>query len=100
VGWQGLELQDIFVADRKEFHAVGVHLVADVGDGRSDGVQFARLDLDGDLPQGDEGENEPILTKYFDGLTRTAWIGFEVSDEGVGIDQNPHLDFGFGLGCG
>src|SRR5947209_6227744 len=35
------ELEDVLVADGKEGHAVGVHLVAEVGDGRADGVELA-----------------------------------------------------------
>jgi hypothetical protein len=46
--WCGrFELKDVFVAKGKELHAVRVHLVADVGDGRAYGVELAGLDLDG-----------------------------------------------------
>jgi hypothetical protein len=41
------KLKDVFVADGKELHAVRVHLVAEVGDGGTDGVELAGLDLDG-----------------------------------------------------
>ena len=51
----------MLVTDGKEFHAVGFHLVADVGDGGADGVELAGLDLDGDLPEGDEGKDEFVL---------------------------------------
>ena len=42
-------------------HAVGVDLVADVGDGGADGAELARLDFDGDLPKRDEGEDQFVL---------------------------------------
>ena len=61
VGRQQFELEDVFVGDGEEFHPVGVHLVVDVGDRGADGVELARLDLDGDLPEGDEGEEEFVL---------------------------------------
>ena len=31
--WERFEVEDVLVTDGKEFHAIGVHLVADVGDG-------------------------------------------------------------------
>ena len=96
------ELEDVIVADGEEFHAVGVHLVADVRDGRADGIEFAGLDFDGDLPEGDEGEDEFVLVGAQDLFCfgGAAVVCDDVPEEGVGVDQHPHLEVFFRTGFG
>ena len=69
------ELEDVRVTDGEELHAVGVHLVPDIGNRRADGVELAGLDLDGDLPEGDEAEDKLISTgaENFFSLCELRW---------------------------
>jgi hypothetical protein len=80
------QLKEVLVTDGQQLQAVSVHLVADVPDGRANDIQFAELDLDGDLPEGDKTEEQLMLVRLEDpfGLGREPRVIEQHPDEGVG----------------
>ncbi len=54
-----------------------VHFVPNIADGGAEGVQPAEFHLDGDLPKGDEAEDELVLpvSEDLDCLAGAAMVG-------------------------